>query len=50
MVHKNNTVHCVTWRHKTPENLMMYREIARKWARKSNEWKKISKIFLRILL
>jgi hypothetical protein len=50
MVHKNNNAHCITWRHKSPENLALYREISRKFAKKSYDWKKIKMEFLRILL
>ncbi len=50
MVHKNNTKHSLTWRHKSAENLEMYRAISRKFAKKSYAWNKIKMEFLRILL
>ena len=50
MTHKNNTKHQLTWRHKSPENLEVYRATLRRYAKKSYEWNKIRMIFLRILL
>ena len=56
MVHKNNTMHQITWRHKSPENMALHRECARKSMKKAYDlknlydWNRISKIFLRILL
>lgn len=50
MVHKNNSIHQMTWRHKTPENMDKYREICRKAMNKSNAWKRIKLEFLKILL
>ena len=50
MPHKNNTMHCATWRHKSPENKALHREIARKCMKRAYDWNKIRMIFLRILL
>jgi hypothetical protein len=50
MPHKNNAIHQQTWRNKSPENLMKYREICRNSKRKGDCWKKIKMEFLRILL
>ena len=50
MVHKNNTIHQLTWRNKNPQNRALYRETCRKSMIKIHAWNRIRMIFLRILL
>ena len=50
MVHKNNNKHQTTWRHKSPENMALYRETCRKSMKRIYDWNKIRMVFLRILL